>query len=1015
MDYQKFIQQLPTNYQNWGNNSLQPKSDQWPKTLTPKPNINTLNLMKLLNSAVEHTEPDEIYCEIGTTQGLTLIGALFEHTEKMAYAVNNLSNFDSTGELQQELLENLQQFNLESQVFFCDQDLEEFLLELREIETENNIGVYFYNGSPEYRSVLLGLMLIKPFLSKKALVVINNSNKSLVQQAYWDLIASFPQYKILSELPDFAQINHLFGNGIQLLSFDSERNHNYPPSRIINNRKQNVITAISNLQQWETESSRQLFYAEAIYLHQQNQWQLAEKKYQELLLWQPNNSLVWLQLGVLYYQIENYQQSISAISKSLEIEPSSYGYYYQGLGLEKINQIEQAIASHQQAIKLDINFIDPYNNLGNLLKTKSEFEQAETIYRQSISINPNHWGSYINLGNLMLEQNRVELAIANYEKALEINPENSDIANNLNIALRAKNNPAPILLNWARRLQQSGKYETAISEYRKYLELQPTDTQVYSFLSECYQQLDQKQATINILEEGTQTCPTSGQLHFNLIMTLLQNGRTEQAISQAEIALQNLPQDYTFKLLKHLIVPIIYQSPESISFYRQRFETEIQNLIKTTNLENTESRQNALLGTSRFTNFYLAYQAHNVQKSQIIYGNFLHKIIGANYPEYIQPLSMPPVENKIRIGYISNYLHSYSGSLWLIGWLRYADHETFEIYCYYTGNSPDPITEKFRQYSHKFYHIPGNLPAVCQQILNDKLHILVYPEIGMDPPTMQIAALRLAPIQCTAWGHPVTTGLPTIDYFISSELMEPENAQEHYSETLIKLPNIGVAYPQPKDITNLIKKQTIPPFPKSVRGEKKFQLPEDGVIYLCCQAPFKYLPQYDYIFPEIALGVPQAKFVFLRGTLLKPRLEKAFSSRGLNSEDYCVHLKIPERSDYLMLNLLSDVFLDTFTWSGGNTSLEAIACNLPIVTCPGEFMRSRHADSFLKMLGVTDTIAKDEAEYIDIAVKLGLETPWRNDISQRMSLRHNYLFDDQTCVNALENFYQQIVREYSSQ
>ena len=192
MDYQKFIQQLPTNYQNWGNNSLQP-SDQWPKTLTPKPNINTLNLMELLNSAVEHTEPDEIYCEIGTTQGLSLIGALLEHTEKMAYAVNNFSNFDSTGELQQELLENLQQFNLESQVFFCDQDLEEFLLELREIETENNIGVYFYNGSPEYRSVLLGLMLIKPFLSKKALVVINNSNKSLVQQAYWDLMASFPQ------------------------------------------------------------------------------------------------------------------------------------------------------------------------------------------------------------------------------------------------------------------------------------------------------------------------------------------------------------------------------------------------------------------------------------------------------------------------------------------------------------------------------------------------------------------------------------------------------------------------------------------------------------------------------------------------------------------------------------------------------------------------------------------------------------------------------------------------------
>jgi predicted O-linked N-acetylglucosamine transferase (SPINDLY family) len=113
-----------------------------------------------------------------------------------------------------------------------------------------------------------------------------------------------------------------------------------------------------------------------------------------------------------------------------------------------------------------------------------------------------------------------------------------------------------------------------------------------------------------------------------------------------------------------------------------------------------------------------------------------------------------------------------------------------------------------------------------------------------------------------------------------------------------------------------------------------------------------------------------------------------------------------------MLNLLSDVFLDTFTWSGGNTSLEAIACNLPIVTCPGEFMRGRHADSFLKLLGVTDTIAKNEAEYIEIAVKLGLDSAWRQDISQRMSQRQDNLFDDETCVKGLEDFYQQVVRKF---
>jgi predicted O-linked N-acetylglucosamine transferase (SPINDLY family) len=131
--------------------------------------------------------------------------------------------------------------------------------------------------------------------------------------------------------------------------------------------------------------------------------------------------------------------------------------------------------------------------------------------------------------------------------------------------------------------------------------------------------------------------------------------------------------------------------------------------------------------------------------------------------------------------------------------------------------------------------------------------------MGMDPPTMQMAGLRLAPIQCVAWGHPLTTGLPSIDYFLSSELMEGENPQEHYSEKLILLPNIGVTYPKPY----------IPPI---VKSRSDYSLSDNDVIYLSCQAPFKYLPQYDFILAEIAHRIPQAKFVFLRGTVLKSRL-----------------------------------------------------------------------------------------------------------------------------------------------
>jgi predicted O-linked N-acetylglucosamine transferase (SPINDLY family) len=284
------------------------------------------------------------------------------------------------------------------------------------------------------------------------------------------------------------------------------------------------------------------------------------------------------------------------------------------------------------------------------------------------------------------------------------------------------------------------------------------------------------------------------------------------------------------------------------------------------------------------------------------------------------------------------------------------------------------------------------------------LHVLVFTDIGMEQQTSQIAALHLAPVQCITWGHPITSGLPTIDYYLTTELMEPENAQEHYTEKLIELPNIGVCYQKPN-------------LPEQTKTRSDFQLRDEATLYLSCQSLFKYLPQYDYIFAAIAQQVPQSQFAFLSHysnfitEKFRQRLKRTFANYNLNSEDYCVIVPRQDWIGYASLNLVSDIYLDTLSWSGGNTTLEAIACNLPIVTCPGEFMRGRHSYGILKMLGVTETIAQTEAEYIEIAVRLGRDSVWRKSIVQQMIERHSYLYEDKTCVAALEDFYRRVVRE----
>ena len=125
MDYQRFIAELPKLYENWGQDSIKPKSEQFQQALDQVQGMTTVNVMQLLNFAVECMEVDEIYCEIGSYQGSTLIGALLNHPERMAYAVDNFAEFDASGENLDKLINNLSKFCLQEQVCFCNQDFEE--------------------------------------------------------------------------------------------------------------------------------------------------------------------------------------------------------------------------------------------------------------------------------------------------------------------------------------------------------------------------------------------------------------------------------------------------------------------------------------------------------------------------------------------------------------------------------------------------------------------------------------------------------------------------------------------------------------------------------------------------------------------------------------------------------------------------------------------------------------------------------------------------------------------------
>lgn len=399
-------------------------------------------------------------------------------------------------------------------------------------------------------------------------------------------------------------------------------------------------------------------------------------------------------------------------------------------------------------------------------------------------------------------------------------------------------------------------------------------------------------------------------------------------------------------------------------------------------------------------NFYLAYLGKPCVDEARAFGQFVRSIVQATFPQYdgLDLSARSSVREKIRIGYVTSYAWLHSVMKCVVGWLQHANRDAFELHLFPLGHEQDDMTRYLAGQVDQFHERALNIEAAANQIRDAEIDVLVYPEIGMDSLTMRLSALRLAPVQCATWGHPPTTGIPTIDYFLSSDAMEPENASDHYTERLVTLPGIGVC---------------VPPLTASSTGKSRqnFGFSQFDIAYLSPQSLFKYLPKYDEVFARIAETVDNSVFVFIAGqypawtNTLRTRLHATFIARGLDPERHLLFIPSQSFDDFLRLNASCDVLLDTIGWSGCNTTLEALAQDLPVVTMPGELMRGRHSYGMLKQLRIEETIAHDMDEYVRIAIRLGIDSGWRKDIAQRIRERRNLLFNDTRSVKSLEAFF----------
>jgi CRISPR-associated protein Csy1 len=673
----------------------------------------------------------------------------------------------------------------------------------------------------------------------------------------------------------------------------------------------------------------------------------------------------------------------SHVQAALQANPDDPLAHYAWAELEeRAGNIDGAIASVGRAIALQPRFVAAHQRLGVLHGERGDAEQAVASFRRVVELDPANARALNNLGNALRTLGRADEALAAFERAVALRPD-------YELAI------ANVAVMW----RDAGEIERAEALLRNELarpRSKPPLRSIVVMLAGLLRERGALDEALPLYQQAISMAPSSSAGEwFNLGRVHAERDDLGPANDAYRNAFELDPKDLRGAFAQRLSLPMIYESAAHVGRARATFAAGLRELDVNANSLISGLRADQVLDGLRWTNFFLAYQGENDRELQASYGALAARIVDQRAPEWRAPVAARIDGRRLRVGFASAFFHVGTAGRYFRSWLTELDRERFDVRVYHLYPGQDEIAAQIKGRADRFVEFGGSRarPSVVAPVIrDDALDVLVYPELGMDHTSFALAALRLAPRQLAGWGHPVTSGHLTIDGFITCADMEPADAAAHYVEPLLRLPGIGTNYLRP-DVPE--------------RADRaRFGLPDGRVLLLCPQSLFKVHPDNDDMFARILAENPAATLVMFDGRHASVterfmlRVRSAFERHGVPVAERMIVLPAVPHDDYLRVNLACDAMLDTLHWSGGNTTLDALACGLPVVTLPGAFMRGRQSAAMLRAVGAGELIARDSDDYRGIAARVVGDRAFRLRMAQTIRGGLGELFDRPEPVRA---------------
>ena len=532
-----------------------------------------------------------------------------------------------------------------------------------------------------------------------------------------------------------------------------------------------------------------------------------------------------------------------------------------------------------------------------------------------------------------------------------------------------------------------GLVAEAVIYYRQALQLKPDYVEALCNLGNALRGQGKFDECVATFQQALAVRPDFLEALYSLGFVHHEHGNMEDALANFHKALSIQPNKRFRALFATMLAPV-YQSSTEITAWRSRLTDGVREL-------RAEKFSLDITNETAFPTFRLAYQGLNDRELQ-------HEIAQLFAPprEPARPVQSPRAkQDKIKIGFISKHFLRHPIGRVMRGLMAHLSRDDFEVTLLSVGEHRDDLARLMRQEANKYVVVPPNLPAARRVIADQALDVLFYTDIGIDPVTYSLAFSRLAPVQCVTWGHPVTTGIPAIDYFISSEQLETAQADQHYTEKLVRLKNLAAYYHRPE-------------LPGKLKTRGELGLPEAGTIYACPHMLFKLHPDFDALLAEVLRRDPQGTLVLIEAThpnwtkRLRQRLERTMADVA----ERIRFLPLMDQDGSMSLYAATDVLLDPIHFGDLKTSFEGLSVGTPIVTLPSEFLRSRMTYALYQQMAVLDCVVGSAEEYVDLAVRLGTDADFRAGVRGRIAGASDVLFENSLGVRDLEEFLRSVVQ-----